>query len=430
MKRRTHRLVRGAGRLVPSGRRDWVEALLAEAAEVPAGPRRLAWRAGGAWLIARETLMRRGFASAVLFAIAASAATWVAWPRSSASGATSADRIFVVTMVSVLAVLPLLARPFLGPVGESRAARLVRAGFYGALLALIPAYTAVRQFDTTPPRSAADLSVYHFVAQPPGSLHLGKDVLLLVVIALYVPAIVWLTARRTGIAPSTFTVATGFGLAFGIVMYAVAPLGLSKAATNPWLPGSDIDPLVVLAWLLLLVGPLAATVVADRRYLASCTSPPSPAARARQAVAAGVLTSLSGALFVTVLGTGTIGAMIKAAWLRNWLYHGHHLLYGVQNLSVALRTLPAIEYGHQITGSADMGGLFAICLAYPVAAVFFTAFAALTVWDADPASGESPHTGDGGRGGGGGGPRRPAPAPDSPDGIALADIGDPAGLRY
>ncbi len=60
---------RGTARLVSAGRRDWVEAVWAEAPEVPPGLRRLAWRAGGARLIAREALMRRGIGSAMLFAV-------------------------------------------------------------------------------------------------------------------------------------------------------------------------------------------------------------------------------------------------------------------------------------------------------------------------------------------------------------------------
>ena len=69
----------------------------------------------------------------------------------------------------------------------------------------------------------------------------------------------------------------------------MAPLGLSKAATDPWLPGSDIDPLVVLAWILMLFAPVAAPVVAQRRYTASGSAPPLAGASARQVVAAGLL---------------------------------------------------------------------------------------------------------------------------------------------
>jgi hypothetical protein len=59
---------------VPAERRDWVEAVWAEAPEVPHGLRRLAWRAGGVRLIARETLMKRRISSAILFAVAAALA--------------------------------------------------------------------------------------------------------------------------------------------------------------------------------------------------------------------------------------------------------------------------------------------------------------------------------------------------------------------
>jgi hypothetical protein len=42
--------------LVPAGRRDWVAALWAESAALPAGRERARWRAGGAWLVTREAL--------------------------------------------------------------------------------------------------------------------------------------------------------------------------------------------------------------------------------------------------------------------------------------------------------------------------------------------------------------------------------------
>lgn len=68
--------------------------------------------------------MRRGTGMAMLFAAAAVLAAWtawmawMAWPRTSASLATPVDRVFVITMAALLAGLPLLARPFLGPAGN------------------------------------------------------------------------------------------------------------------------------------------------------------------------------------------------------------------------------------------------------------------------------------------------------------------------
>jgi hypothetical protein len=395
-------------RLMPAERRDWAAAVWAEAPEAPPGLARLAWRAGGAWMLVREALLPRRIGRAMLFTAGAAAAVRVAWPGSSASFATPGVRGYVITMVLLLAGLPLLARPFLGPAHGGRAARFLRAGTCVALLALIPAEAAVYQFAETPPREGTDLRLYLLIAWKVGGKYPLK-ILFLVLMALYVAAIFWMTSRRSRIAPATLTVGTGAGLALGLVMYAVAPLGLSKAATNPWLPGSDIDPLVLLAWLLLLFGPVTAAVIADRRYTASGSAPlPPTGARFRQMMAAGLLTSLAGALFVTVLGMGTTAVMLRAAWLRDWLYHGPRLLYGVENLSSDLRTLPAIAYSHELTGSVDAGVLNAIIIIFPLIALVTTGFvAACRVDDAAAAPGE-PRPG-------GGGPPGPGPAPVPPD---------------
>jgi hypothetical protein len=64
----------GAARLLPAGRRDWAAAVWAEAHEVPPGLARLAWRAGGVWMLAREALLPRRILSAMLFAAAAAVA--------------------------------------------------------------------------------------------------------------------------------------------------------------------------------------------------------------------------------------------------------------------------------------------------------------------------------------------------------------------
>jgi hypothetical protein len=394
---------RAVARLVPAGRRDWVAAVWAEAPEVPPGLRRLAWRAGGVRLLAREAVMVRRIGGLLLFAVAAGLVVRVTWPGSSASVDTPVDRVYAITMVLLLAGLPLLARWFLGP-PDNRPARRLRVGCYAVLLALIPATVAVDQFATTPPRGGADLRVYLLVAGRSSRTPWGGGIVLLVIMALYVAAILWMTSRRSRVAPATLAVGTGAGLALGLVMYAVAPLGLSKDATNPWLPGSDIDPLMLLAWLLVLGAPVAAAVIAGRHYTASSSSPPSVGARIRQVMAAGLLVSLTGALVVDVLGTGTTAVMLREAWLRNWLYHGQHLLYGVQNLSADLRTVPAIAYGHQLTGSVDASAFNFICVAFPLIALVLSALAALILWGDATAGQGHPRPG-------GGGPPGPEPAP-------------------
>jgi len=45
-------LLRVLARLLPAGRREWAEAVQAEASQAPAGWPRLRWLAGGVWLVA------------------------------------------------------------------------------------------------------------------------------------------------------------------------------------------------------------------------------------------------------------------------------------------------------------------------------------------------------------------------------------------
>src|SRR5947199_802824 len=126
---------RGAARLLlPGGRRDWVEAVWAESYEVPPGLPRLAWRAGGSWMVAREVLMPRRLVKVVLFAAAAAAAAWVAWP-SPAVGHALIGRVGVIVTVLLLAGLPPLARRICGPASASRAGRAARVFCCAAILA-------------------------------------------------------------------------------------------------------------------------------------------------------------------------------------------------------------------------------------------------------------------------------------------------------
>jgi hypothetical protein len=123
-------------------------------------------------------------------------------------------------------------------------------------------------------------------------------------------------AGYVAVAPATLAIGTGAGVALGVAMYAVAPLGLSKDATAPWLPGSAIDPVVALAWVLLIGGPMAAAVLAGRRYCGPVRPDEIDKARIWQCGVAGILATGVGALIVTVLGTGTVALMPRAAWLR------------------------------------------------------------------------------------------------------------------
>lgn len=366
--RRTAR--RWALRAVPPARRDWLEAVWAETSEVRPGMRRLAWRAGGVRLLAREALMRRGIGRGALFAAAAALAAWAAWPGSQAGFATSVDRADVITMVVLLGCLALAARWVPGPTDRSRIARWLRIGGYAAILALIPAKNVIEQVLDAPPRAGTDLRLYRLISGPGFGNHWQNEVFFLVVIALTAVAILWLTSRRSRVAQATLVIGTVAGAVLGAAWYVAGPLGFGGApATNPWLPGSDAAPFMVLAAALLFAAPVTAMVAADRHFVRR-GGPAQPAgARIRQILAAALLTSLVGALFVTVTGSGTIAAMLTSPRLRDWLYHGH-LLSGVGGLQLLVRgNSAALAYSHQITAATDAPPFLIICMIFPVIAL-------------------------------------------------------------
>jgi len=181
----------------------------------------------------------------------------------------------------------------------------------------------------------------------------GGEILILFITACYLAVILALTARRTPVAPATLAISARAGLALGLVMYAVDPLGGQKIATNPWLHGPATDPLVVLAWVLLFGAPCVAGALAGSR----CYVPDDPGqasvTRAWQGFTAGLVSSGVGALTATVLGLGTTALMLKSAWVRGWLYHGQQL------------TASAV-YGRELYASQNVAFYVVICVLFPV----------------------------------------------------------------
>ena len=328
---------RAAAWLLPAGRREWIAAIWAEAHEVPPGLARLTWRAGGAWVFAREALLPRRLGRAALFAAAAAAAAWAAWPQP-AVGHAAVSQFHVIATVLLLAGLPLLSRRFFGSATPSRAGRSLRVFSCAAILALMPAFAIVEAFANLTPAQPAYRYVF-CIAQgwsniqgcggAPGRSTGGPpwagEIALILMTAAYLGVILFLTSRRSQVTRGTLAIGAGTGLLFGVVMYAVAPLGLSNDATNPWLPGSTADPLVALAWILLIGGPAAAAALAAWRGRAPGGATLPRNVRIGQGIAAGVLANGTAAMFTTALGTGTIALMLKSPWLLHWLNHGHQL---------------------------------------------------------------------------------------------------------
>ncbi len=401
---------RGAVRLVPAARRDWAEAVWAEAREVPPGWPRLAWRAGGVLLIAKEGQMARRIGILLLGAVAAGAAAWAAWPESSVRlSHGAADQGDVIITLALLVGLPLLTRWALGP-PDSRAARWLRAGFYAAILAIMPAKAVTDMFVGAVPRGGLDRHTYDLLNSNgglpvPGTVSGGPDwggeIFILFITACYLTVILAVTARRSKVAPATLAISARAGLVLGLVMYAVDPLGGQKIATNPWLRGSATDPLVVLAWVLLLSAPFGAGALAAKR----CYVPDDPGqatvTRAWQGFAAGLVSNGVGALTVTVLGISTTALMLKSAWVRGWLYHGQHL------------TASAV-YGRELYASGNVAFYVVICVIFPIigliAGLAGSGYANTPARCRTAAVRVDPL-----------GPGEPEPVPDPPDGGQLAD---------
>ena len=161
----------------------------------------------------------------------------------------------------------------------------------------------------------------------------------------------------------------GTGLVLGVVMYAIMPLGVGKFATAPWLPGAEIDPLVVVAWVLLFFGPVSAAVSAGCRCHRPVRALPLTEARIRQGIVAGVLVTLVGSLVVCVLGPVTLALLPDAGWLAHLLvYHGQHL--------TAARAAQRVSF----LASNGAPGYFLIWLVFPLLGLGVAAITALVAW--------------------------------------------------
>src|SRR5689334_21369935 len=159
------RMLRDAARLLPSARREWAEAVRAEADLVPAGWPRVGWLAGGLWLAAKEAeIMRKVVYWLGIGAVAAAAgwAVWLSWHTSPAADAlTVTDRVRVLVGVAALAVLPWVGRRhgWFGPVANSITARLVRVAGCAAVCGLGAAIVRMDRYIHGGPHGPAPFSL-------------------------------------------------------------------------------------------------------------------------------------------------------------------------------------------------------------------------------------------------------------------------------
>jgi hypothetical protein len=257
--------------LLPAGRREWGEAVWAEAGDLPAGRVRLAWVVGGLWVVIREAEVIRKIGYTVAGVAAGATMVWLDWHAGSSNPAVPTNRLALIGIVLLLVVLPWAVRPVFGPVADNRVARVVRAagyiGVYLVLLVLVGlSRFAGRRFD-------------HFRAFDQANweadMRAGAVVSALVLIAVvggYAVAILAITARRTSVAPTTLAIGAQLGVAAALIMYALMPLGNTLHPDNTVLAASYRIALLLAPPIALL----AAGTLAGRR-ITSGRATPSPA---------------------------------------------------------------------------------------------------------------------------------------------------------
>ncbi len=322
-------LVRAVAWVLPSERREWAEAVRAEAGQVPAGWQRLRWLAGGLWLVAREARMVRKVVYLVGAGAVAAAATWVIWLSWRAVRApyddpqTVTDRVRVLVGVAAFVVLPWVGRRrgWFGPVGASMTVRLVRVAGCAAMCGLGAVLVRMDSHITPPanvgpfslPREIAGLVVLAAALALLAAMPLVRSrwpdvevaelwclagavgVVVLVLLPLqvlpiiYVAAILAATSRRSPVPPVTLAAGTVAGLASGLAIYEVA----SALGDNGALP------LIAVAMASLLAAPAGLAAA----WLLPCTGDPQEAraARIRQGLLAGAVAGAVCGLMLTLI---------------------------------------------------------------------------------------------------------------------------------
>jgi hypothetical protein len=287
-----------SARLLPAGRRDWAEALLAEAGEIPDPAGRVGWVAGGLWLVAREVLMR--VAPVLAFAAGAAALVRVGWAGSSSDSAVPLNRMYVVVTVVLLAVLPAVVRRYFGPARSGWGPRTARVGGYALVLALIAA-------KTVKDRLGSKLGAYFVVV--PGIWVM--EILLLLIIASYVAGLLILTSQRVRLIRWTVPIAIGLGAVTGGVLYALAPFGVTIDPNGPSLGWW---------WLAAALPPVTGFLAARR---SARDSRPAALGPVLQACVAASCATAAAALLLAALTSVTIALLPHHVPLQSSSYTSH-----------------------------------------------------------------------------------------------------------
>jgi hypothetical protein len=312
-------LLRRSAELLPPDRRQWARALWAEVDEVPVGWPRLAWLVGGARWIVQEIALGRTLRYPLAFAIAIAGLAWSAWSGPPDDSAITINRVDVISIAAILAVLPMLIRRARGPRAAGRLAWVVRTSGYASVLVLVLVKAAVERVADAPPNNL-DGSARAWVG----------EVVFLAVMASYAAVILVFTARRSPAANDTVAIGTATGAVLGVLIFALGPLGFPLRFTGPWSAGL-YDAAIAVGALVALCAPVATGLAATRRANRSLPG----GSRWRQGAMAGLCTGAAAALVVAVLSTATIALLPYDNGLEHWAagHIGHWVSVATQGES-------------------------------------------------------------------------------------------------
>jgi hypothetical protein len=328
-------------RMLPPARRQWAEAIQAEAGQVPAGWRQLHWLAGGLWLVAREAIMARKIVYWLGLGVVAAAAAWAIWlswrtvPTADPESVT--DRVRVLVGASALLILPWVGRRsgLFGPVGSGITPRLARVAGCVAICGL---GVSIVRLDGNAgsggvlgsgtiswSREIAGLALLGAVAATPPVIrglrpHAGTGAVwastvvvaavafavmpLQVLTILYVAGILAATSRQSPVPSAALAIGTITGLATGLIIYGVLAIPSNIVLTG----GIVLIIFLILAAIPFLVAAPAGIAAA---WLLSGVGDPQElrARRVRQGLLAGATAGAVGGLLITVSAMG-LGIMM------------------------------------------------------------------------------------------------------------------------
>lgn len=236
---------------------DWLTAVRGETEHIPSRLARWRWLAGGAWSIACHSAAARRAASAVAAVVAGTVVVALAWHPGSTNPAVPVERAGLIGTVVLLALLPWVLRPILGPVASNGVAQRLRRSGYLSVYLLLLVIALLSRF--------AGSRFDDFQAFDPAAwradMRDGAWVGVLLVAGLvggYAVLVLALTVRRSAIPPPVLTAAAGLGAAAAVVLFALMPFGNARHLPSDGLQFAyDAVLVAVPLAALVAVGPLA-----------------------------------------------------------------------------------------------------------------------------------------------------------------------------